>query len=131
MTFRLLAGIVFCLSTAISARAQESSQILPNPHGFEMKLWAREPLLRNPVALSFDDKGRLFVVETARRGTVDIDIRSHKTWAFDDLKNQSIAQLRLFFRDKMSPEKSDENAPWLADRNQDGSHDWHDLTTLK
>jgi putative membrane-bound dehydrogenase-like protein len=96
-----------------------------------MKLWAREPLLKNPVALSFDDKGRLFVVETARRGTVDIDIRSHKDWAFDDLKNQSIAQLRLFFRDKMSPEKSDENASWLVDRNQDGSHDWRDLMTLK
>lgn len=131
MTFRLLVGIAFCLSMAIPAKAQESSQILPNPHGFEMKLWAREPFLKNPVALSFDDKGRLFVVETSRRGTVDIDIRSHKTWAFDDLKNQSIANLRLFFRDKMSPARSEENASWLVDRNQDGSHDWRDLMTKK
>ena len=131
MTFRLLASIAICHSVTFTAMAQESSQILPNPHGFEMKLWAREPLLRNPVALSFDDKGRLFVVETSRRGTVDIDIRAHKDWAFDDLKNQSIAQLRLFFRDKMAPEKSAENAPWLTDRNEDGSHDWRDLMTLK
>jgi quinoprotein glucose dehydrogenase len=131
MTSRILIGIVLCLLAVSSVPAQESSQILPNPHGFEMKLWAREPMLKNPVALSFDDKGRLFVVETARRGTVDIDIRSHKDWAFDDLKNQSVAQLRLFFRDKMSPKKSEENATWLEDRNQDGSHDWRDLMALK
>ncbi len=131
MSFRLLAGIGCCLLTHIHSQAQDVSQILDNPHGFEMKLWAREPLLRNPVALSFDDKGRLFVVETSRRGTVDIDIRSHKSWAYDDLKNQSIAQLRLFFREKMSSEKSAENASWLKDRNQDGSHDWRDLMTLK
>ncbi len=114
-----------------SGIAQESSEILPNPHGFEMTLWAREPLLKNPVALAFDDQGHLFVVETSRRGTVDIDIRSHKDWAYDDLQNQSIAQLRLFFRDKMASEKSSDNASWLQDRNQDGIHDWKDLTTMK
>ena len=131
MSNRLLAGIGLCLLTHIHGLAQDVSQILENPHGFEMKLWAREPLLRNPVALSFDDKGRLFVVETSRRGTVDIDIRSHKSWAYDDLHNQSIAQLRLFFREKMAPEKSSENASWLQDRNNDGSHDWKDLMSLK
>ena len=116
---------------ALPIWAQETSEILPNPHGFEMSLWAREPLLRNPVALTFDDRGRLFVVETTRRGTVDIDIRSHKDWAYDDLKNQSISQLRLFFREKMSPARSDANAAWLIDRNNDGSHDWRDLETMK
>ncbi len=111
-------------------QGQEASQILPNPHGLEMTLWAREPMLRNPVALSFDDRGRLFVVETARRGTVDIDIRAHKDWAYDDLANQSISQLRLFFWEKMNPERSSANASWLLDRNGDGSHDWRDLETI-
>lgn len=123
--------LIMAIAPLSCARAQESSQVLPNPHGFKMSLWAREPLLTNPVALSFDDQGRLYVVETNRRGTVDLDIRAHKDWAYDDLHNQSIAQLRLFFWDKMAPEKSAENSGWLLDRNEDGLHDWADLMTKK
>ena len=88
-------------------------------------------MLKNPVALSFDDLGRLYVVETARRSTVDIDIRSHPSWIVDDLSNQSVEDLRRFFRDKMAPEKSAENAGWLKDYNGDGSHDWRDLREIK
>ena len=36
-----------------------------------------------------------------------------------------------FFREKMSPARSDANAAWLIDRNNDGSHDWRDLETMK
>ena len=101
------------------------------PQGFELSVWAREPMLKNPVALSFDNQGRLYVVETARRATVDIDIRSHKEWLIDDLSNQSISDIRRFFRNKMAPEKSAENASWLIDRNHDGSHDWKDLMEVR
>jgi len=88
-------------------------------------------MLLNPVALSFDYKGRLFVVETARRGTVDIDIRSHKDWVIDDLSNKNIPELRKMFRSKMAPELSEKNKAWLQDRNGDGSHDWRDLMMVK
>tara|TARA_B100000949_G_C14283147_1_gene452824 strand:+ start:206 stop:3394 length:3189 start_codon:yes stop_codon:yes gene_type:complete len=88
-------------------------------------------MLKNPVALSFDNQGRLFVVETARRGTVDVDIRSHKDWVIDDLSSQTIGDIRRLFRTKMAPALSEQNKPWLQDRNQDGSHDWRDLTTVK
>jgi putative membrane-bound dehydrogenase-like protein len=88
-------------------------------------------MLKNPVALSFDDHGRLFVVETARRSTVDIDIRGHPTWIVEDLSNQSIEDLRRFFRARMAPEKTLENASWLRDYNGDGSHDWRDLREVK
>jgi len=88
-------------------------------------------MLLNPVALSFDYEGQLYVVETARRGTVDIDIRAHKEWVIDDLSNENIPQLRLMFRKKMAPELSEQNKSWLADRNGDGSHDWRDLMAVK
>jgi quinoprotein glucose dehydrogenase len=101
------------------------------PKDLELSLWAREPMLKNPVALSFDNNERLYVVETARRSTVDIDIRSHRPWLIDDLSNQSIDDLRRFFRSKMAPEKSAENARWLTDRNGDGSHDWRDLMEVR
>lgn len=99
--------------------------------GLQMEVWAREPLLINPVALSFDEKGRLYVVETARRGTVDIDIRAHKDWVKEDLGSDSIPRQIELFRRWMSPGKSRENRSWLKDRNEDGSHDWRDLTTVK
>jgi quinoprotein glucose dehydrogenase len=99
--------------------------------GFQLSLWAREPMLKNPVAFSFDDQGRCYVVETARRSTVDIDIRSHQSWIVDDLSNQSVHDLRGFFHDKMSAAQSLENARWLRDLNRDGIHDWQDLTMVK
>ncbi len=99
--------------------------------GLHMELWAREPMLRNPVALSFDPKGRLYVVETARRGSVDIDIRAHQDWVKEDLGSDSISKQVQLFRQWMAPEKSDQNHSWLQDRNGDGSHDWRDLTTVK
>ena len=116
----------FCTGTA----AQGSPPPIP-AKGLKLSLWAREPMLKDPVAISFDDKGRLYVVETARRGTVDIDIRAHPEWIIDDLANQSVGDLRRFFRSKMSPERSDINKRWLKDLNGDGSHDWRDLTMVK
>ena len=125
-----------CLTVGLALLFQTSSitqtlrPIVP-PKGFELSVWAREPMLKNPVALSFDNQERLYVVETARRGTVDIDIRSHKEWLIDDLSNQSISDIRQFFRNKMAPGKSAENARWLVDRNHDGSHDWKDLMEVR
>ncbi len=119
-------------SLALPNRAQEARSQPPVPRaGLEVRLWARDPMLQDPVAIHFDDQGRLYVAETARRSTVDIDIRGHQAWIVDDLANQSINDLRRFFRDKMAPERSLENAAWLLDRNGDGVHDWHDLTEVK
>src|SRR5216683_3165253 len=102
---RTLGNLMLCLGFAHTVFAEPQSTTTPIPRkGFEIALWAREPMLKNPVALSFDDRGRLYVVETARRSTVDIDIRSHPSWIVDDLANQSIDDLRRFFRSKMSPE---------------------------
>ena len=100
---------------------------LPPSQPFRISLWAKQPLLRDPVALEFDNLGRLYVVQSAHRGTVDIDIRQHKEWILQDLANQSVEDLRRFFRSKMDPALSDQNQSWLQDRNQDGSHDWKDL----
>lgn len=122
--------VIWFAAQAVSTQAQRSTAPVPRK-GFSLSLWAREPMLRSPVALSFDDHGRLYVVETARRSRVDIDIRGHPVWVVDDLANQSVEDLRGFFRSKMAPEKSIENASWLRDYNGDGSHDWRDLMGLK
>ena len=129
LTWLLGLSLGHCQAIAQNPRVQ--IPFVLNDKSLRLTEWASQPMLVNPVALSFDNQGRLFVVETARRGTVDIDIRSHKDWVIDDLSNTNISQLRKMFRSKMSPNLSEKNKTWLKDRNQDGSHDWRDLTMVK
>ncbi|MBN9693488.1 MAG: HEAT repeat domain-containing protein [Verrucomicrobia bacterium] len=125
----LLAGLGLLGRLAV-ALAQDAPAPVPAAD-LTLLRWAREPQVMDPVALSFDDQGVLFVAETARRGTVDIDIRSHRTWLVEDLSNQSVDDLRAFFRRRMAPEQSQENASWLRDLTGDGVHDWQDLIPVK
>ena len=57
--------------------AQLAIQRFTLPPGLQAKLWAAEPMLVNPVAIDFDEKGRLFVSETHRYGTSVLDIRGY------------------------------------------------------
>ena len=102
----------------------------PDPDTLVMEEWADVSMLQDPVAIAFDNRGRLFVAETARRGTVDIDIRAHRDWLLEDLANDDFESMRDFFRRRMATELSDQNKPWLPDHNADGVHDYRDLTTI-
>ena len=67
---------VFVLALA-QAFPQRTRVLIPfelDDKSLKLTLWAKQPMLKNPVALSFDNQGRLFVVETARRGTVDVEL---------------------------------------------------------
>lgn len=123
--------VTFLMASQLILSSQAQPEATKTGNGLEISLWAKEPMLKNPVALSFDDNGQLYVVETARRSTVDIDIRAHKEWIVEDLANQSVDDLRRFFRRKMASELSDQNKSWLKDLNQDGTHDWRDLMEIK
>jgi putative membrane-bound dehydrogenase-like protein len=94
---------------------------------FQLNLWAPGPLLSNAVAISIDNQGVAYVAETQRRKSSDIDIRAHRDWMVEDLSLQSLEDTREFHRDKLSRENSDQNQ-WQEDFNQDGFHDWQDLT---
>jgi sugar lactone lactonase YvrE len=51
-----------------SDEAAQSVKKLRVPAGLKVELFAAEPQFVNPVALSIDDKGRVYVAETHRRG---------------------------------------------------------------
>lgn len=126
---RIFGGLIAVLAW-VNGMAQETARPVPR-EGLSLTRWTREPMVMDPVALAFDDQGVLYVAETARRSTVDIDIRSHRDWLLEDLANQSVDDLRRSFRRWMAPERSPENASWLRDYNNDGIHDWHDLEGVK
>ena len=60
------------------------------PSGLQAKLWAAEPMLANPVAIDFDEKGRLFVSETYRYRSSVLDIRDYMGMLELDLAARTI-----------------------------------------
>ncbi|MEE3367541.1 MAG: hypothetical protein VX304_17985, partial [Planctomycetota bacterium] len=48
--------------TAATRPLEAVAELVPRP-GFRVEVVAAEPLVQDPVAMEFDDKGRLFVCE--------------------------------------------------------------------
>ena len=94
---------------------------------FELDLWAPGPLLSNAVAITIDNQGHAYVTETVRRKSSDLDIRQHRDWNIEDLALQSIEDTEDLHKTKLATTLSNQNK-WLEDFNQDGIHDYRDLT---
>jgi len=75
--------------------------------GFVMRQWAAEPLLANPVAFTFDNKGRCFVAETFRLHAGVTDIRNHMDWLDADLACRTVEDRDRMYKDKLK-DKADE-----------------------
>lgn len=98
--------------------------------GLQMHLWASDSLAPDPVAMSIDDQGRVYLIRTNRQKNSEFDIRGHRDWMTESIGLQTVEDRRAFLRKTFSPERSKENE-WLKDLNEDGSHDWRDLTVEK
>src|SRR5688572_4076632 len=97
--------------------------------GLKVDLWAAEPLLANPVAFAFDDKGRCFVVETYRRRTSVPDIRKHTDWVMDSLAMRTVEDRVDFLHKTLDPKLKLKPSKTLEDLNTDGQFDWRDWAT--
>jgi quinoprotein glucose dehydrogenase len=58
--------------------------------GLQVTLFAAEPQLRNPTAFTIDEKGGFYVVETHRRRTSVLDIRTKIEWLDEDLACRTV-----------------------------------------
>jgi quinoprotein glucose dehydrogenase len=94
--------------------------------GLKVDVWAAEPLLSDPVAFSFDQRGRCFVAETGRRRTSAPDIRKNMDWLLPDLALRSVED-RIAFLKKVNPEIGRKPDKDHVDLNGDGQFDWRDL----
>ncbi len=77
------------MTPASDAAEQAISQFRASDD-FEIKLWAAEPMLSNPVAFDFDEQGRLFVSETHRYRSSVLDIRGYMPILEHELAAQTI-----------------------------------------
>jgi quinoprotein glucose dehydrogenase len=66
--------------------------------GLQVGLWAAEPKLQNPISLSIDEKGRVFVAETGRHRSSVLDIRTWMGRFYDDASCRSVADREAMIR---------------------------------
>lgn len=116
----------------IAEASDEGAQALKRmkvPAGLEIKLWAAEPMLANPVAFNFDEKGRIFVAETYRYRSSVLDIRDYMWMLEDELACRTVEDRAALIKKAFGPagEKElgieGEVLRLLADTNGDGVAD--------
>lgn len=98
--------------------------------GLSLRLWAVDSLVADIVSIDIDDQGKLYYTKVNRQDNAEFDIRSHRDWEIESLKLQNIEDKRNFLHRELAPENSGRNG-WLQDSNNDGSHDWRDMTVKK
>ena len=121
---RLVGSISLALLPSLLGAAPETK---PCEGGLVRSKVASDPFLKNPVALSVDVDGSIYVTESERRKVGDLDIREVTWWIPDDLSHSSIEEKQAFFRKSVTSERFKKH-PSLKDFNKDGRIDWNDLT---
>jgi quinoprotein glucose dehydrogenase len=117
-----------CLSVLpLVAPLLAAPESYPCQNGLVRSLVAREPMFMNPVAVSVDTDGAIYVTETTRRKQADLDIREVMWWVTDDLSHTSVEEKRDFFHKNVTSERFKDH-PSLKDHNHDGVIDWKDMT---
>ncbi len=100
-------------SPAVHAASDEAKRQLATfkiPPGLKVKLWAAEPMLANPVCLTVDEHGRIFVGETYRIHKGVDDDRGHMNWLDDDMASATVADRLALYRKHLSADQFKEYA---------------------
>jgi quinoprotein glucose dehydrogenase len=126
-----LFAILTILAPSVSM-AQDEGSSNSAPAELEFSRWSGDVNVPDPVAISFDNRGRAFVTQTARRKIQDLDIRAFREWISDDVGFQSVADKRAFYRRMLAPAADGKSRgnPKIEDLNGDGSHDFRDLMVI-
>jgi len=115
------------IASGPSPEAAEAAANFSVAQGFELEIYASEPLLANPVSLDFDESGRCYVVESHRRRTSVYDIRRFPDWLDADFSFQTVKDRSDFFKKNLSAGNPSIPKSYIIDRNKDGVFDWKDL----
>jgi quinoprotein glucose dehydrogenase len=108
-----------------------SAETFPSANGLERSLVVQQPLLKNPVSVSVDVDGTIYVTETARRKAADLDIREFVKfgWVPHDVSHTSIEEKQKFFEEQLDGKNTFKGTS-LKDHNKDGTIDVKDLTAV-
>src|SRR5439155_1658539 len=96
--------------------------------GLKVDLWAAEPMLANPVAFNFDEKGRAYVCETFRLNAGVDDIRGIMDWLDEELASRTVddrlAEMKRHLGERFARySEHSERISRIEDRDGDGKAD--------
>jgi quinoprotein glucose dehydrogenase len=115
---------------ALRMAAEERREVTAEmPPGLEVKVFAPDGLVADPIAIDLDEHGTLYVASSSR-ASLPLDIRGHPTWVPIAHALKTHEDLQKFYERELAPGRSAENG-WIEDLNKDGSHDGRDLTEMK
>jgi quinoprotein glucose dehydrogenase len=109
--------------------AQKAIPRFQRDKSLKIEVWAAEPMLANPVAFAFDEKGVCYVAETFRMHHGVTDTRGHMYWLDDDLACRTVADRVAKYKKHAGKkfhetyEKDRERIRRLEDTNGDGKAD--------
>jgi len=114
---------------AASDEAQRALKLFAPAEGLEVALFAAEPLLGNPVSISIDGEGRVFVAETHRARTSALDVRGYPALLADDLASRSVEDRLAFTKKHFASDwpklgVETEVVRLVEDRDRDGKADF-------
>ncbi|MEY5027337.1 MAG: hypothetical protein RLZZ244_2865, partial [Verrucomicrobiota bacterium] len=115
---------------AASGKEKEALPVSQAGRDLTYQKWSGELNVPDPVALTVDPKGRVYVASTARRKAADLDIRYFPEWIPDDVAMRSVEDKAAFLRSALAPGKLRQGRSTFRDHNGDGSVDWKDLTAI-
>ncbi|MCA9035210.1 MAG: hypothetical protein KDA91_08775, partial [Planctomycetaceae bacterium] len=82
--------------------AEKAAASLSVPAGFQVSVFASEPMVQNPIAMAFDRRGRIWVAENytyaERQQRFDLSLRD-RVLIFEDSNNDGRADQRTVFTD--------------------------------
>ncbi|QGJ72010.1 Dehydrogenase [Planctomycetales bacterium 10988] len=89
---------------AVMMPAEQAAATMQVPEGFQVQLYAAEPEVQNPIAMAWDDRGRMWVAEnfTYAEGTKHFELALRdRVLIFEDEDNDGKADSRKVFTDKV------------------------------
>lgn len=87
-----------------SLTPEQSMSLIQVPVGFELQLFAAEPMVVNPIYINWDEKGRLWVIETVDypNEIKDDDIGDDRIKILEDTDGDGKADKSTIFADKLN-----------------------------
>jgi quinoprotein glucose dehydrogenase len=117
-----------CHANAAPSEAEQAIKLFKVAPGLAVDLWAAEPMLVNPVAFNFDEKGRAYVCETFRLSAGVDDIRGIMDWLDEELASRTVedrlAEMKRHLGERFPKySQNSERIRLVEDRDGDGKAD--------
>jgi type 1 glutamine amidotransferase len=87
-----------------SLSPEQSMSLIQVPVGFELQLFAAEPMVVNPIYMNWDERGRLWVIETVDypNEIMDDDVADDRIKILEDTDGDGKADKTTIFADKLN-----------------------------